>query len=139
MASKRTVFFKVFRGSMPFHLLISFYKNYIGIIYYQEWSLATLVWFLSYIYTRNFIIITFLLYRWSEPCDPIGHPNPLGIACFDPAQAKEVHGAVIFGKCRRWSRKKRLKRVKKKETSSTLVGWLCHRHSRLPLSAPEIN
>ena len=27
MASKRTVFFKVFRGSMPFHLFMSFYEN----------------------------------------------------------------------------------------------------------------
>ena len=39
---------------MPFHLLMSFYKNYIGVIFYQEWSLTTLVWFLSYTYTRNF-------------------------------------------------------------------------------------
>ena len=27
MATKRTVFFKVFRGSMPFHLFMSFYEN----------------------------------------------------------------------------------------------------------------
>ena len=85
---------------MPFHLLMSFYKNYIGVIFYQEWSLTTLVWFLSYIYTRNF----FFLYRWSESRDMVGHPNPLGIACFEPGQAKEVHGVVIFGQCRRWSR-----------------------------------
>ena len=39
---------------MPFHLLMSFYKNYIGVIFYQEWSLTTLVWFLSHIYTCNF-------------------------------------------------------------------------------------
>ena len=69
MASKRTVFFKVFRGSMPFHLLMSFYKNYIGVIFYQEWSLTTLVWFLSYIYTRNFFFFILLKrvpwYDWS--------------------------------------------------------------------------
>ena len=27
MASKRTVFFKVFKGNMPFHLFMSFYEN----------------------------------------------------------------------------------------------------------------
>ena len=44
--------FKVFRESMPFQLFVSFYKNNMGIIFYQEWSSATPVWFLSYIYTH---------------------------------------------------------------------------------------
>ena len=34
MASKRTVFFKVSRGSMPFYLHRSFYKNNLGMIFY---------------------------------------------------------------------------------------------------------
>ena len=51
MASKRTVFFKVSRGSMPFHLYRS--KNNLGMIFYQERFLATLVWFLSDIYTHD--------------------------------------------------------------------------------------
>ena len=64
-----------------------------------------------------FIIITFFI----APAAPISNikrvlcsdwlPNPLGIVVLDPAQREEVHGAVIFGQCRRWSRKKRQKRV----------------------------
>ena len=53
MVSKRTVFFKVSRGGMPFHLYRSFYNNNLGIIFYQKRSLATLVWFLSDIYTHD--------------------------------------------------------------------------------------
>ena len=38
---------------MPFHLYRSFYKNNLGMIFYQERSLATVVWFLSDIYTHD--------------------------------------------------------------------------------------
>ena len=38
---------------MPFHLYRSFYKNNLGMIFYQKRSLATLVWFLSDIYTHD--------------------------------------------------------------------------------------
>ena len=69
------------------------------------------------IHVGYFIIITFFI----APAAPISNikrvlcsdwlPNPLGIVVLDPAQREEVHGAVIFGQCRRWSRKKRQKRV----------------------------
>ena len=38
---------------MPFHLYRSFYKNNLGMIFYQERFLTTLVWFLSDIYTHD--------------------------------------------------------------------------------------
>ena len=65
MVSKIIVFFfQVFWGSMPFHLLMSLYKNNLGLTFYQERSLATIVLFLSEIYTYD----TFRLYYHNKIC-----------------------------------------------------------------------
>ena len=121
MVSKRTVFFKVLRGSMLFHLYRSFYNNNLGMIFYQKRSLATLVWFLSDIYTYDKCRLLYHNNIFISLAAPISNmrrvpcsdwlPKPLGIVVFDPVQEEEVHGVVIFGQCRRWSRKKRQKRV----------------------------
>ena len=74
------------------------------------------------IHVGYFIIITFFISLAAlisnmrrVPCSD-WLPKPPGIVVFDPAQEEDIHGAVIFGQCRRGSRKKRQKRVITKKT-----------------------
>ena len=118
---QRGLYFLKFSGETCLSTSLWASTKIMGTIFYLKKSLATLVWFLltltRMIHVGYFIIITFFI----APAAPISNikrvlcsdwlPNPLGIVVLDPAQREEVHGAVIFGQCRRWSRKKRQKRV----------------------------